>query len=165
MHMSITSLHEKSYTQLFHGKRLIEISQYVEIFLDRSLKKLFYPPVLQRLTAAQEQGDCVHILSSSPDFLVKAIASRLQVSGWGASIYRTDQYGQFSAVSQIMGGEEKALYAMNVAKKINLPPSSITVYSDSQLDLPLLTLAGKAVGVKPDSYLQKVCEREGWEIL
>lgn len=163
--MSVQTLHAKSFAHLFKGRNLSDICEHVDKFLTENLQSMLYLPVVERLKAAQERGDAVLILSSSPDFLVREIARRLHVPRWKATIYQRDHDGSLSAVSHVMEGEDKAQYVKGLADQMHLPLSSITVYSDSILDLPVLKIAGKAIGVLPDSHLKRICLENGWEIL
>ena len=125
---------------------------------------LVYEPVRRRLQEAQDAGHHVLLLSSSPDFLVGEIARRLSVERWKSTTYEVNE-GVYSKISHVMGGEEKALYVSGLAKELSIPLNSVTVYSDSSLDLPLLTLAGKAVCVAPNEQLKRICMEKGWEII
>ncbi len=165
LRMSIEKLHAKSFARLFKGQAFQDIHQHVKKFLLCHLSSMLYSPVVQRLQAARERGDYVVILSSSPDFLVREIASYLQVQHWGGTIYQVDEKGRFSQISQIMEGEDKACYVQALAHQMKIPFAAITVYSDSYLDLPVLKIAGQAIAVDPDSRLKRICLQNGWEIL
>ena len=163
--MSLQALHDSSFSRLFKGRPLADIRTYVSHFLSENLASLLYEPVWQRLKAAQEAGHRVLILSSSPDFLVGEIANRLSVDLWKATSYEVSRLGEFSVISQVMGGEGKARYVSDLAERLSIPLSSVTTYSDSLLDLPLLTIAGEAVCVRPNDALKRICKRNGWEII
>lgn len=163
--MSIADLHAHTFSRLFKGRFLADIQFYVVQFLTKYLTSLLYTPVLNRLKIAQAKGDYVLILSSSPDFLVKEIADSLQVPHWKATIYQSDGEGKLIAISQVMEGQNKANYVKELANQMHFDLSFITAYSDSYLDLPILKMAGEAVGVRPDYTLKRVCVQNGWEIL
>lgn len=163
--MPIQILHANSFARLFKGQALETMKKHVDQFLTEQLDSMLYLPAVQRLRGAQLQGDRIVLLSSSPDFLVEEIAHRLQIPEWKATVYQVDPQGKFSALSHIMEGEDKALYVKALAEQMQLPFSAITVYSDSYLDLPVLKIAGQAIGVVPDSQLKRICLENGWEIL
>jgi HAD superfamily hydrolase (TIGR01490 family) len=163
--MSVQTLHAKSFAHLFKERDLSVISPHVDRFLTKNLQSMLYLPVVQRLKEAQNRGDVVLILSSSPDFLVSEIARRLNVKQWKATTYLTNSEGRLIEVSHVMEGENKASYVKELANQMQLSFSDITVYSDSHLDLPVLKIAGKAIGVLPDNHLKRICLQEGWEIL
>ena len=161
----LNDLHQKSFESLFKGRSKKEVDHFVSAFLSENLDHYIHSPVLQRLHQAQEQGHYVIIMSSSPDFLVAPIAKHLSIQEFQATIYETDETNHFVRISSVLGGQEKAEYVRLLTDKLRIPIESMTVYSDSHLDLPILKLAGKAVGVAPDSRLRRVCIAHGWEII
>lgn len=163
--MPIHKLHQKTFESLFKGHALSIIQEHVDQFLTLHLQKMLYHPVIQRLKEAQMRGDYILILSSSPDFLVEAIACRLGVKEWEATRYQTNHLGYFVQIAHILEGQDKADYVHHLTAKMNLPLTSVTVYSDSYLDLPILNLAGQAIAVSPDSQLKRICQQKGWEII
>jgi HAD superfamily phosphoserine phosphatase-like hydrolase len=158
-------LHQKIFQRLFKGFYLKELEQLVKSFLDLELTDLFYKPVLQKLEEAKQRGDYTVILSASPDFLVQPIANALGVTDWRASVYIPNQNGRLEHLSTILDGIDKAAYVSTLIQQMSLDNSAVTAFSDSYLDLPLLEIAGKAIGVVPDKKLKKICEERGWEIL
>lgn len=163
--LSIEELHQKSFLALFKGKPLEQIQFYVDRFLEQHLAEMTNPSIMAHLENANKRGHHCAILSSGPDFLVKSIAERWDVQLWYASSYQTDSQGNLAKIAYVMEGKEKAKTLLNLARFLEIPTSSITVYSDSAHDLPLLKMAGKAVGVFPDSKLRKICAANNWEIL
>ncbi len=163
--MSMQTLHDKIFTYLFKGCLLEEIRCLVHLFLNQSLSSLIYKPAMERLEEAQRRKEKVFILSSSPDFLVQAIAHHLGVSDWKGTTYQVDSEGYFFAVSSVLTGEKKREDIENWADQENFSLCDIIAYSDSYLDLPLLNQVGKAVGVRPDRRLRNICLKKGWEIL
>lgn len=163
--MPIDQLHNKTFERLFKGCALSAIQDHVDQFLDLHLHDMLYHPVIQRLKEAQVRGDYTLILSSSPDFLVGAIADRLAVKEWKASHYQADHLGHLVRIAHVLEGQDKANYVHALAAQLHLPLTAMTVYSDSYLDLPILNIAGQAIGVSPDAHLKRICQQNGWEIL
>lgn len=165
LRMSINNLHHKTFKLLFQGRSLAELNCHVQVFLQQKLKDLFYPPALAALCKAQELGYYTALVSSSPDFLVKPIADYLQMTYWNATCYGPNEQGNLQSILSIMEGQDKAVYVQKLSQQLEIPLSSLTVYSDSYLDLPVLKIAGNAIGVRPDSRLRKFCIKKGWEII
>ena len=163
--MSIQDLHAKTFRRVFKGQALQEVCHYVDQFLTESLDKMIYQPAIQRLKKSQDAGDYVLILSSSPDFLVREIAHRFEVKHWKSTIYQCNEEGKLETIAQVMEGQNKADYLKGLIQQLNMDRTAITVYSDSYLDLPLLNMAGRAIGVGPDHRLKRICLQKGWEIL
>lgn len=163
--LSIEKLHYKTFSALFKGRSLQDLQKHVDRFLNETLETMLYPPVYQRLQEAQERGEYTLILSSSPDFLVGPIAKRLATTDWKATVYQPDEEGNLSCLSSILEGEKKAQHVRLLSSQLGLDQASVTVYSDSILDLPVLKIAGRAIGVVPDFQLKQICQEKGWEIL
>lgn len=166
--LPIYELHRKVFVRLFKGQNQKKISELVQQFLDHSFDTMCNPVVVQRLRDAQSLSQCNHeviILSSSPSFLVVAIAARFNVFHSSSTVYQCDDKGNFVAIEKVMEGEEKAQYLAEWMKKKQLNTTYITVYSDSHHDLPILKMAGTAIAVKPNKYLKSICLQKGWEIL
>ncbi|MBA2369182.1 MAG: HAD-IB family phosphatase [Candidatus Protochlamydia sp.] len=165
LHMSLQKTHQKIFNRLFKGRSFHKIQQYADAFIKESLADLYYPPVLKRLSEAIKKGDYTLILSSSPDFLVERIARDLGTTNWHGTIYEVDEQGFFSHISHVIDGHEKVEVVKRLACKMDLDPCLMVAYSDSYLDLPILKIAGTAIGVKPDYQLKRVCQNLGWEII
>jgi HAD superfamily phosphoserine phosphatase-like hydrolase len=163
--MSIENLYQKTFLSLFKDRNMQEIENFAISFLDQEFQYMLYLPVIQRLIEAQQNGHYTVILSSSPDFLVRPIAARLGVHAWKASLYTKDQMGKINGISEVIEGHRKANYVHLLMEDLKIANSCTAVYSDSYLDLPVLKIAGKAIGVVPDRHLRKICLKNGWEII
>lgn len=163
--MTLTELHQRVFARLFKGHSRRVLEPQAAQFLQSELPALVYPAAMHRLKEAKKRGDYILILSSSPDFLVKPIAKELGATAWNSTIYEEDEEGILCSITQVMDGEDKADYVEKIALQLGIPLEEISVYSDSHLDLPLLRMVGKPVGVSPNAALKKVCRREGWEVI
>lgn len=163
--VSLEKLHGNVFNAFFKGRSLLEIQNRANDFIQRELELLIYAPAMRRLHLARQRGDYTVILSSSPDFLVGSIAHRFEVSDWRGTQYAEDSQGKLVSISHIVEGNNKAHYVQALANQLGISLSSVTVYSDSYLDLPVLEIAGKAVGVSPDKSLKRICQANQWEII
>lgn len=164
-YLSIPQLHQKTFESIFEGKSIGELQQAVESFLDLHLSNLLYEPALKSLQEAQRQEGAVVIMSGSPDFVVEAIAKRLQVTLWEATRYAINVDNRLCGITHVMQGKDKAEAALKIASKMGVQKESIVVYTDSYLDLPLIDIAGDVIGVNPDKKLRKLCQNKVWPIL
>lgn len=165
LRMPINELHKRSFEKLFKGHYVDEIHRLTTQFLDESLMKMINPLILARLRKAQLNGNVILILSSSPDFLVKEIAKRLGVTYWQGTIYQANSIGKFASLGQVMEGTLKAEFVKNFSTQVGVPLTKLTVYSDSYLDLPLLSIANHSIAVNPDSRLKHYALKMNWEII
>lgn len=163
--LSIRDLHQYAFQSMFKGRRLQDLEHEAQFFIDSHLSTFLYQPALLRLRQAQLQNHQIVIMSSSPTFLVEPIAKKLGVDMWYGSIYRADGAGCLSEIQQIVEGQYKAQIVRDIQVEYQIPSTFTCAYSDSYLDLPLLEMAGKAVGVNPDRRLKEFCVKYGWEII
>jgi phosphoserine phosphatase len=162
---SITSVHKIVYKSLFHGRSSSFFDNEVNLFLEENFDGMLNEPVIERLKSAQAKNHFVAILSSSPEFLVKAMANRLGVSHFDASVYAVDEKLHFLRIDRLVQGKDKALWAAAAAQNQSISKSNISVYSDSILDLAFLESGGIQVAVNPDRKLRKLCRLHKWEII
>lgn len=162
---SLSWLHHRTFDAFFKDFPKAELLNDVEKFFDRHLEKLFYLPAKRALLEAQEKGEQLAIMSSSPDFIVEPLAKRLKVPFWVGTCYAVNREGRLSQVAQVVDGEYKANYLNQLITRFQLKQEDITVYTDSILDLPLLLKAGHKVAVKPDRKLRALCQQNHWKML
>lgn len=163
--LSLEKLHQAAYRIFFKGRNKEQLDRLVAQFLDTSLPTLWYQPALTRLNAEQDLGHRIAILSSSPDFLVGALAARLNVALWQASVYPVDADGCLTGTPHIFAGDNKATRLIELAKAHTVDLCETIAYSDSILDLPFLLTAGRPVAVNPDNALRRWSAQHGWEML
>lgn len=158
-------LHYLVFDRFLKGKNLFEVFGYVEDFLDRYLLSALNLKVLKEIDKAKKNNSYVVILSNSPSYLVEKIVKRLNVSAFKATSYGLDFKNRLSSIHNLMDGEAKARYAVDLARSLDMPKKKISVYTDSIWDLPLLNIAGKKVVVSPDKGLFKIAKQKAWKIL
>ncbi|MBS0622231.1 MAG: HAD-IB family hydrolase [Verrucomicrobia bacterium] len=162
---SLRLLHTKVLRRFLRGYSLRTLCRDVEVFLDEWLEKRCYHPALERLRAFQKSGAHVMLISCAPDFLVSAVARRLGVDDWAATRYGVDNRNLLDTIHHFIVGEEKARLVLERARSLCLGREAIAAFSDSTEDLPLLEVAGEAVGVQPGRKLRAICKERGWEVI
>ena len=160
--LSLEDLHRKTFNKLLYKMRLEDLEKEASLFAQRYLDDLIYGPAFKKLKSAQELGHFTMILSSSPGFLVRVLAEKLQVNAWKASEYQIDESGRLSKISCILQGEGKAMVVQDTAKRLSISKKDITAYSDSHLDFPFLMSAGTSVLVNPTNRLKALSKELGW---
>lgn len=158
--ISITSLHKKTMQTFFRGRPMEDMKSLTEQFLNLQLKEMKNEPLLNLLEDAKTQGKFVAILSSSPDFLVEAVAKRLGVSDVLATRYGLSSEGVIQGIIQSIKGEDKADYV----NRLPFERGEIAAFSDSIHDLPFLQAVGCPIAVNPDRKLKNTSLKNGWEI-
>lgn len=162
--LSLEHTHKKIFNKLFLGLEASHISKLAESFVSESFAEMINLPAVECLKLSQTAGHYTMILSSSPDFLVSQFAKKFDVSAWAATAYEVSNK-KFSGIGSLMLSQEKVAFAQSFMRQVQISQDQSTAYSDSILDLPLLNMAGKAVGVNPDRALRRQCKKLQWQIL
>lgn len=164
--LSIQRLHQSIFDILFYKREFDAIQKFLDPFLNQEFSKIQYKPAVEKLEKAKrEHGHYTVILSSSPDFLVKAFAERFGVDAYKGSHYELDSQKRFLKTSTILEGYEKARYISKLIKHFSLSKEDISAYSDSFLDLPFLLAAGWPIAVNPNKKLKEFAIKNSWPII
>lgn len=155
LHTPLKTLHTRVFARLFRGKSAALLEAHVPAFM-RTLK--WYAPAVNRLKTLQADGYDIRIFSSSPHFLVQPIAESIGVMRVVATEYSLDPRGHLVELTRLVDGEQKR-------QELRALGHHAIAFSDSEIDLPFLEAAHKAVAVNPTRRLAKVAEAKGWERL
>src|SRR3954447_844357 len=147
------------------GRPVEEIVQASEEIYDELMADRIWSGT--RLLAQQhlDAGQRVWLVTATPVELASIIAHRLGLTGALGTVAEVVD-GRFTGrlVGELMHGEAKAQAVRALAEREGLDLSRCTAYSDSANDLPMLTLAGTAVAVNPDTELRAAARSRGWTI-
>ena len=163
--LSLEDLHRQVFKRMLKGFSLDLLEKEALLFFPEFIKKSLYFPVVSALRLAQQLGHYTVILSNSPAFLVGPIANFFAVDEWGATIYHVDKDRCLCNIAELMEGTKKAQETLKIANRLGLTRESITIYTDSYHDLPLLLEAGESIVVNPDAKLLQIAKKHHWRIL
>lgn len=134
------------------------LSCHVDNFLNAELDCLYKAELLNRLNQNKSLHDLC-ILSSSPDFIVAKVASKLSVPLFGSTLYSVDKDQKICDISLVMEGSSKAKFLKS------LPHQKKVFYTDHSSDLEVCEIANHVVAVNPDRKLRNRARQAGWEII
>lgn len=121
------------------------------------------PALLARHRAA---GDTLLITTATNRFVTEPIAALLGVDHLIATdpVFADGRYtGELDGVANF--GPGKVVRLKQWLAQQAQPYASLSCYSDSRNDIPLLELGDRAVAVNPDTVLRSEAEKRGWPIL
>jgi HAD superfamily hydrolase (TIGR01490 family) len=112
-----------------------------------------------------DRGQRVWLVTATPVELARVIAQRLGLTGaLGTVAETTDGIYTGRLVGDLLHGPAKAEAVRALARREGLDLTRCTAYSDSANDLPMLSLAGHAVAINPDSELREHAKKHDWEV-
>jgi HAD superfamily hydrolase (TIGR01490 family) len=112
-----------------------------------------------------DAGQRVWLVTATPIELAAIISRRLGLTGaLGTVAESKDGVYTGRLVGDMLHGRAKAHAVRALASREGLNLKRCSAYSDSQNDVPMLSVVGTAVAVNPDSGLRDVARARGWEI-
>jgi len=162
--VSFYRLHELSIKAYFQSISFSQLESWADEFLNLHFDSLINPQIHSKLLQSKKNKHFTAILSNSPYFLVKGIARRFEVDYFLATAYQVEN-DQTVGVSSLVLGPDKADFVELFAKQNGISLQNCTAYTDHIADLALLKVVGKAIAVKPNKKLRKVCLENKWTIL
>lgn len=161
---SMRALHEICFKVIFLNKNKLVYTDLAANFI-ATFNGSLIQSVYSQFQAAKQIGHKAIILSSSPDFLVKAIGDSLGADFSIGSEYVTSNENNFIKVGQILDGKRKADFISKFCDHYQIPLCHTVAFSDSSLDLEFLRKANIAKTIFPDKKLKNEALLKGWTIL
>jgi HAD superfamily hydrolase (TIGR01490 family) len=147
------------------GRPVAEIVQAGEEIYDELMADRIWAGTRALAQKHLDAGQRVWLVTATPVELARIIARRLGLTGALGTVAEV-RGGRYTGrlVGELMHGEAKAEAVRALAEREGLDLTRCTAYSDSSNDLPMLTLAGTAVAVNPDTELRAVARSRGWQV-
>lgn len=142
-------------------------------FMEQVVRPAIRPEALALVRAHQQRGDRVAIITATNEFVTRPIAQALGVPELIAVELEVDAApggtgwitGAIAGVPSAREGKvvrfEQWLHGQGLARA----DVTVTFYSDSTNDLPLLERADEPVATNPDTRLRAIAHTRGWRIL
>jgi len=125
-----------------------------------------YPEVLRTAYDHQDAGRPAFIVTAASHEMAELMAHVLVFDGGIGTkseikngVYTGEPGGPFTYRT----GKAQAIREVAAERGIDLADSY--AYSDSESDMPMLSAVGHPVAVNPDSELERIARREGWQIM
>jgi HAD superfamily hydrolase (TIGR01490 family) len=142
------------------------LEQVAEQCFSRRMKNQIYQEGRTYIQGLLEQGQELHLATSSFSILVRPLENYLGIS---ESLTSELEFEEGKTSGRLRGpalfGENKKFAVEAWLKRRNIPREELWFYSDSYTDLPLLEFSGHPTAVNPDRFLKRIAERRGWRIL
>jgi HAD superfamily hydrolase (TIGR01490 family) len=147
------------------GRPVREIEEAGEEIYDELMADRIWSGTRALAQQHLDAGQRVWLVTATPVELARIIAQRLGLTGaLGTVAEVVDGHYTGRLVGELMHGPAKAEAVLALAEREGLDLTRCTAYSDSANDLPMLSLAGTAVAVNPDTELRAAAKARGWVI-
>ncbi len=151
--------------QVMAGHSSQEITAISQEVCDLLEKKLF-PQAQGLIKRHQAAGHDIWLISAAPSELPQMLAKRLGLTGGiGTEIAVKDGVYEARLASELMHAQGKRDRVVSLARERGYDLASCFAYSDSDNDMPLLTLVGKPSAINPDIWLRVRAFQRGWPVI
>jgi HAD superfamily hydrolase (TIGR01490 family) len=163
--MPLKALHHISFYFLFYKASKAEVERLAQEFIDLEANNLIRKELELKLFQLKAENQIVWLQSSSPDFIIQPLAKKLSADEFFATKYESDKSGRFTKILKIVDGHEKLNILEKYLSDSGISAENVTFYSDSMLDLPLLSRVGTPIAVFPEHRLKEIAIKNSWSII
>jgi len=147
-----------------------QLDAWHQQFMDEVIRPAILPPALDLLRQHRDNGDLVAIVTATNRFVTAPIAEAFGVEHLLAAEPETGADGQITG--RLLGtptsGAGKVTHARHWLATMDKTLDSFErsyFYSDSQNDIPLLSVVTDPVATNPNALLTAHAQAQGWPIL
>lgn len=131
--------------------------RYNKFIAEQSIRKVFervYVFSRNQLEFHRSNGHLIFFISGSPDFLVKEMAEKYNVTEFRATKYLYDEYGKFTGeIVPMWHSEGKDKVCNEIIEKYDIDTEKSYAYGDTTGDLSMLRRFGNAYTINPSNKL------------
>ena len=110
----------------------------------------------ERLRWHKENGHKIFFISGSPDFLVKEMAKKYEVTDYRGTDYLADENNKLTGkINRMWNSESKYIVVNEFVHQYNIDLSKSYAYGDTNGDCSMLKLVGKPIAINPNKELIK----------
>jgi HAD superfamily hydrolase (TIGR01490 family) len=147
------------------GRTVEEMNEVGEEIYDELMADKIWAGTRALAQLHLDAGQRVWLVTATPVELATIIARRLGLTGaLGTVLEQVDGVYTGRLVGDMLHAHGKAHAVRALAAREGLNLRRCTAYSDSQNDVPMLSVVGTAVAVNPDGGLRDVARERQWEI-
>jgi HAD superfamily hydrolase (TIGR01490 family) len=151
--------------QAVAGVAVVDIEDVFNRVAQRIAERSVHRGTLDIAKAHLLAGHEVWLATAGPSALAERLASVLGFTGAvGTQVDIADGLCTGKLAGPLIHGGQKASAIADLARSRGWSLSSISAYSDSMNDRPLLELVGDPHAVNPDRGLRKLARQEGWPV-
>ena len=140
-----------------------------ERFMAEVIRPAIRPQALELVRQHQQAGDEVLIITATNEFVTRPIADAFGVAQLIAVELARDASGwitgEIRGVPSFREGKVRRFADWLARRGLARQDATVTFYSDSINDLPLMDNADHPVATNPDDRLRALAQERGWRIL
>jgi HAD superfamily hydrolase (TIGR01490 family) len=158
----------RDFAWLFRGLTVEEGQELIDWVIEGRLVPDLRTDIMDILRDHQAKGHVVALVSGSPQKMLDAIASRLDIEysvGTPLEIKDGLYTGRIGGALMMNEGKTAALQDFAAQKGFDIDWEKSFAYGDSRSDVDLLEMVGNPVAVYPDKALKALALDRGWSMI
>lgn len=152
-------------TSMVAGWRVDVVRQCVAETLHEIIEPLVFAEAVDLIKSHHSAGRDVVIVSASGREVVEPIGAMLGVDRVIATELAIEDGRYTGEITSYAYGPRKAVLMQELAEREGYDLAHSFAYSDSETDIPMLTVVGHAFAVNPDKGLRQEATERDWPIL
>lgn len=147
------------------GHPVRELEEITEDVFEEEMAHRIWPGTRALAQWHLDRGQRVWLVTAAPVEIARVITRRLGLTGaLGTVAEQVDGVYTGRLVGEMLHGEGKAVAVRELADAEGLDLSRCYAYSDSNNDLPLLSMVGHPCAINPDAALRQHARDQGWDV-
>ena len=147
------------------GHTVAELEELGEEIFDEAMAHRIWPGTRALAQLHLDEGKRVWLVTAAPIEIASIIAQRLGLTGaMGTVAEHVDGVYTGQLVGDLLHGPAKAEAIKALAVREGLDLAACSAYSDSNNDLPMLSMVGDPCAINPDAKLRAHAKANGWRI-
>ena len=161
----LTSIKDQALA-LIAGHKSADLEALTDEVYDLHLKPKLWPETVRLAKEHIAAGREVWLVTATAQEIADVLANRLGLTGaLGTKIERKDGVLTGKLIGHTLHGKHKRKAIKALAKERGISLRRSYAYSDSNNDLPMLTLVGNPIAVNPDVALRGYAKAAQWPVL
>lgn len=129
-------------------------NQFISKQVVDEIGEIVYKYTRSRINFHKKNNHLIFFISGSPDFLVKEMAKKYDVTEYRGSIYKIDEDNKFNGeIDPMWNSRKKRKEVLKLVEKYNVDLEKSFSYGDTTGDVSMLKLTGNSIAINPTKEL------------
>lgn len=131
-----------------------EFNKYISKQVVDEIGEIVYKYTRDRINYHRKNEHLIFFISGSPDFLVKEMAEKYEVTEFRGSKYKIDENGLYNGeIEPMWNSRKKRMELLGLSEKYGIDLSKSYSYGDTSGDISMLKLTGNSIAINPTREL------------
>lgn len=136
-------------------------NQFISQQVVEEIGEIVYKYTRSRINFHKNEDHYIFFISGSPNFLVREMALKYEVTEYKGSEYKIDENNNYNGeIEPMWQSRKKKMEVLNFAEKYNVDLSKSYSYGDTSGDVSMLKLTGNSIAINPTKELVNIIKED-----